>query len=486
MMLEPAMSNDPDQNHLMHEETTVPGDPMLGRTLGGKYAVQRLLGSGGMGAVYLGVQNPVGREVAIKVIPPAPGGRNGAAADLEMRFLREARALATLDHPGIVTFHDSGVEPDGTLYLVMEFLRGESLKERLVRHGAMPVQTGLNRMLMICDAVAHAHGRGLVHRDLKPENMMLVGGHDAERVKILDFGIAKIQAESGQADLGATRAGIVLGTPRYMAPEQIHSAPVTPATDVYSLGVLLFEMLAGRPPFDAPSAFALLSMHAREPVPPLPEHVPESVWHVVARAMAKEPVHRFSDARQMALALMPLLSSLPVDASLPITDETAMATVEMSTTSVVAGEALRAQGPAHGTKRGGAGRWLLAAAGLAALVGGAVFGLRDGGPAPDAPAPDTAAPAVVRLAITPGAEPAEKTPKAPPTKAVADPLQGVIEALTARRWEMAASTVEILLTSGSDAVEVRHRIETDPRFESLRKHPRVAPLLAAPPSGAPK
>ena len=474
------MSNDPDhaRSQSLNEETTVPADPMIGRLIGGRYPVLRLLGTGGMGAVYLGVQQPIGREVAIKVIPPAASDRSGAASDLEMRFLREARALATLDHPGIVTFHDSGVEPDGTLYLVMEFLRGESLKERLTRHGAMPVQQALSRMLMICDAVAHAHVRGLVHRDLKPENMMIVGPPGAERVKVLDFGIAKIQAESGQVDLGVTRAGIVLGTPRYMAPEQIHSAPVTPATDVYSLGVLLFEMLAGRPPFDAPSAFGLLSMHAREPVPALPDHVPQSVWHVVARAMAKDPVHRFADAKEMAIAVMALLSSMPVDHSTPIEDGSIKPTVEMSTTSVVAGEALRAQavtGQISPPRR--AGRWLLAAAGGLALAGGALFGLQDGGPAEEQPVVAPLAPAVMRVAITQ----TPQTPAPPPvpaTHAGLDPLQGVLDSLAAKRWQMAASTAEVLLTSGSDTAALCRRIATEPRFESLRRHPRIAELLA--------
>jgi hypothetical protein len=480
------MSNRPESTlePLLPDATTVPGDPMLGRVLGSKFVVQRLLGAGGMGAVYVGVQHPVGREVAIKVIPPAPGGRTGAAADLEMRFLREARALATLDHPGIVTLHDSGVEPDGTLYLVMEFLRGETLKERIVRRGAMPVPVALSTMQQILAAVAHAHARGLVHRDLKPENMILAAGTHggAERLKVLDFGIAKIQAESGNADLGQTRAGIVLGTPRYMAPEQIHSAPVTPATDVYSLGVLLFEMLAGQPPFDAPSAFALLSMHAREPVPPLPPHVPEAVWHVVARAMAKEPVHRFADAAEMARHLAPLAAALPAPEVTPPEaehDETIKPTVEMSTTSMLAGEALRVRPPAPADEAGGAGsrragRVLLGVVGVAALAGGALWGLfREAEPPP--PSVDTT-PAVMQVAIAAAPETAAAPSK--PVDTPPDTLQGVIDALDAKRLEMAAARAEVLLTSGSDAPAFRARVRTEARFEALRKHPRVARILA--------
>ncbi|MCK6573655.1 serine/threonine protein kinase [Myxococcota bacterium] len=484
------MSNHPESTlePLLPDATTVPGDPMLGRVLGGKFVVQRMLGAGGMGAVYVGVQHPVGREVAVKVIPPAPGGRTGAAADLEMRFLREARALATLDHAGIVTLHDSGVEPDGTLYLVMEFLRGETLKERIVRRGAMPVPVALATMLQILSAVAHAHARGLIHRDLKPENMILAHGGrgGAERVKVLDFGIAKIQAESGNADLGQTRAGIVLGTPRYMAPEQIHSAPVTAATDVYSLGVLLFEMLAGHPPFDAPSTFALLSMHAREPVPPLPAHVPEPVWHVVARAMAKEPVHRFADAAEMARHLEPLAAAMPAPpvptAAEPEEDDGIKPTVEMSTTSMLAGEALRASprgGSAAGSdatsRSGRIRRVLLGAAGVAALAAGALWGLlRD--VEPPAPPVDTT-PAVMQVAIA--AAPESKAAPAPVTQAPApEALQGIIDALDAKRLEMAAARAEVLLTSGSDAPAFRARVRTEPRFDALRRHPRVARILA--------
>jgi len=484
------MSNDPDDSRVppLPETKAFPEDPMIGRVLGGKFLVQRLLGSGGMGAVYVGVQHPVGREVAVKVIPPASGGRTGAAADLEMRFLREARALATLDHAGIVTLHDSGVERDGTLYLVMEFLRGETLKERIVRRGAMPVPVALATMQQILSAVAHAHTRGLIHRDLKPENMILAHGGrgGTERVKVLDFGIAKIQAESGNADLGQTRAGIVLGTPRYMAPEQLHSAPVTAATDVYALGVLLFEMLAGHPPFDASSTFVLLSMHARDPVPPLPAHVPEAVWHVVARAMAKEPVHRFADAAEMARHLEPLVAAMPArsvpEAAEPEEDEAVMTTAEMSTTSMLAGEALcasppgRSAGASGETVRGGrTARILLGVAGVAALAGGALWGVfREVEPA--APPVDTT-PAVMQVAIA--AAPESKTAAVSPTPAPApEALQGIIDALQAKRLEMAAARAEVLLTSGTEAKAFRIRVRTEPPFEALRKHPRIARILA--------
>lgn len=245
---------------------------MIGTTLG-NYQILNLIGQGGMGSVYEAIQNPIGRRVAIKVLHAE------YANDREVlkRFFNEARAANLVNHPSIVQVSDYGQFPNGSPYLVMEYLDGETLADRLEKVGGkLPIESALYVGWQLASALGAAHTSGIVHRDLKPSNIMLVSDalmSGGIRVKILDFGVAKLaQRTSNSAN---TRTGTVLGTPMYMSPEQcIGSDQVDGKTDVYALGIILYQVLAGAPPFAADSDLAVLNMQVSDPVPPLRSRAP--------------------------------------------------------------------------------------------------------------------------------------------------------------------------------------------------------------------
>ncbi len=260
-----------------------------------------ILGAGGMGAVYRAVQQPVGREVALKVIRAGAGDGLG----VQRRFELEAEVVARLEHPNTVTLYDFGVQNDGTLYMVLELVRGRPLSAEIQR-GPMPYARAAWIIAEVLDALVEAHGLGLVHRDLKPANIMLSQTRwGSEGVRVLDFGIAKaVGGEAAAADQ-LTQTGMVCGTPRYMAPEQAMGKEIGPWTDLYAMGVVLWTCLTGRPPFEADNTFEILLAHRQQPVPPMAPGlgVPEVLVAVVERALAKAPRDRFPDARGMAEAL---------------------------------------------------------------------------------------------------------------------------------------------------------------------------------------
>lgn len=266
----------------------------------GPYKIVRKIGEGGMGAVYEAQQEPIGRRVAVKILHP----KYAAEPSIAARFLNEARAVNLVDHPGVVQISDYGQMPDGTAYLVMEFLKGETLNQRVKRPGGLGLPDIVRLSRQIASALAAAHEKGIFHRDLKPDNVMLVPDPDAdmpgrERVKLLDFGIAKVaQAENDEKNGGQapkTATDVVMGTPRYMAPEQCRGGvAIDGKADVYSLGVMLYEMLAGRPPFTGASG-EVLAMHIYETPPPLRQfapHLPEEFTNLVHRLIAKKKEDR--------------------------------------------------------------------------------------------------------------------------------------------------------------------------------------------------
>ncbi len=278
-----------------------PTDPFLGTEVGGKYAVVGIIGAGGMGAVYRAIQQPVGRPVALKVIRQAAARE----AELEQRFRKEAEAVARLKHPNTVTLHDFGVsDEDGHLYMVLEYVEGPSLEAVLKAEGRLDVGRSCRLVAGVLDALVEAHELGLVHRDLKPANIMLVettwGG---EAVKVLDFGIAKFRGSGGSASL--TRPGYVMGTAKYMSPEQAWGKQVDARSDLYAMGLVLYECLAGRPPFVRTDPLQILVAHRQEAPPPLPEElpIPAAVRDVVARSLEKRKEDRHRDARAMVEAL---------------------------------------------------------------------------------------------------------------------------------------------------------------------------------------
>ncbi len=272
-------------------------DALVGRTVQGRYRIDALLGMGGMGGVFRAHHLGLGRDVALKVLHAGVRASEIATA----RFQREARSASRLDHPNCVRVTDFGELEDGTKFLVMQLLSGEELRSRLDR--PFDPREAIDVALQILAGLAHAHAQGVVHRDLKPENVLLVQERDgARRVKLVDFGIAKL-IEGDDADPKLTRTGMLFGTPRYMSPEQAGGGKVDARTDLYAVGLLLYEMLAGHAPFAADDVASLMRMHVLVPPPPLPERVPPTLAAVVMRLLAKARADRFADAHETIAAL---------------------------------------------------------------------------------------------------------------------------------------------------------------------------------------
>ncbi len=275
----------------------VASDAMIGRWVLDQYIVRAKLGEGGMGGVYLADQPAIGRQAVIKVIHPWLS-RDKTISE---RFATEAKAAARLQNPHIVAIFNYGRMPDGTLFLAMEHLAGRTLADLLRAEGRLDSARAVGIATQCCEALAHAHLRGVVHRDLKPSNIMLVRrDRGPEFVKVLDFGIAKVDG-AGEG----TAAGAMLGTPQYMSPEQLTGKPVDGRTDLYSLGLVLYEMLTGRPPFVAENAIAYVHQHTTEVPLPLAQvrpglRVPPALEACLMRALAKSPHHRPQSAELFA------------------------------------------------------------------------------------------------------------------------------------------------------------------------------------------
>ena len=272
--------------------------------IAGRFRIEREIGTGGMGTVYLATHLGLERPVAVKIIRREFAGD----ADVADRFLREARTMAKLRHPNAAMIFDAGNLPDGRHFIVMEFVEGETLSQALARQGRFSATQTVNIATQICDVLEEAHRLGIVHRDLKPSNILL----GKRGVCVLDFGVAKVLASSAEATHthASTGSGQVVGTPRYMSPEQCLGQRVGARSDLYSLGVLLYEMLAGRPPFIDPLQSALMIKQATAPAPPLPrlrQDIPRPLAMAVHTLLAKRPEDR---PRTAALAKILLERSL--------------------------------------------------------------------------------------------------------------------------------------------------------------------------------
>ncbi|QQR46497.1 protein kinase [Myxococcus xanthus] len=286
---------------------------LVGTVLGQKYRLRQRIGVGGMGTVYEAEQLDVGRTVAVKVLRQHLLGEPAVHA----RFRREAQATAGVKHPNIVEVMDFHDAPDEPPFLVMELLKGQTLKSLLKKEGPLPVERAAAIAHQVANALVVAHQAGVVHRDIKPDNIFLVDtGTEALHVKLLDFGVARLMHEDDATALG-TESGAWVGTPSYMAPEQIRCRPVDGRADIYSLGACLYQMVTGQRPIDVADNVALLSavMHqVPAPLSGVRTDVPDGFSQVVARTLEKDPATRYADSHELAQALGPWIHAAPVAA----------------------------------------------------------------------------------------------------------------------------------------------------------------------------
>lgn len=321
----------------------VQDEDLIGRTLADRYRVERLIGAGAMGRVYQAQHIHMRKQVALKILHQ----RLSNVADMVQRFEQEAQAAAQVQHPHVAAATDFGKLPDGSFYLVLEYIEGIPLSE-LIKAGPLSLRRALSIVLQVTSALEAAHALGIVHRDLKPDNLLLVHGaadgqhgaaqgqhsaahgqrgvaHDQQAaahdyIKVLDFGIAKLPAPTDGADKPLTLAGMVYGTPEYMAPEQALGQQVDGRADIYALGVVFFEMLAGRRPYIGP-AVSLLGQQLSKPLPRMAEFVsmpvPREVEELLGEMLAPEPKNRIADVKLLTVRLVQLETSLETLASAP-------------------------------------------------------------------------------------------------------------------------------------------------------------------------
>ncbi|MFK7988115.1 MAG: protein kinase [Sandaracinaceae bacterium] len=390
-------------------------DARLGTVVDGRYVIERVLGQGGMGLVYAGRHQMLGRRLALKVLKPTVS----SDADVIERFRREAQAASAIGSPHICDVSDFGALPDGSTYFVMEFLDGPSLSAAM-EGGTLAEARALHVARQLTVALGAAHARGIVHRDLKPDNVHLVTqGGDTDFVKVLDFGIAKV----GGTDSKLTQAGQVFGTPHYMSPEQCAGREVDARTDIYALGVLLYEMVCGKVPFDADNLMGVLTKHIYEqPIAPRelspPASVSPGLEAVILRALAKNPDHRYGSMAAMETDLVALEAGSAPGALLDAMDGAARAgatTAPMPLTSVTHAAPTAPPTPTRSTVR-----WVVALAAtllFAGSVGTAALLW------PDAPVATPPAPVIDDPGVPPAVvdTPPVTEPNAPPAAEVTTP-----------------------------------------------------------------
>ncbi|WP_235879835.1 serine/threonine-protein kinase [Polyangium aurulentum] len=286
-----------------------PQDPNIGRDiLGGQFQILQKIGSGGMGSVYKAAQPAMNRMVAVKILHPKLANRK----DLVSRFRREARAMSHLTHPNTVKVLLYGELEDGSLYIVMEYLEGKNLNQVVRKEGPMSSDRAIPILIQVCGALQEAHSQGIIHRDLKPENIFLsTNGGLRDFPKVLDFGLAKVtERELRPGSVMLTQEGMVFGTPEFMSPEQAQGKPLDARSDIYSLAVILYEMLTGKLPFEARTPMEYIQHHVTKPPIALEVRVqgktfPPGLGAVIAKALEKRPEDRFPSAADFADALKP-------------------------------------------------------------------------------------------------------------------------------------------------------------------------------------
>jgi serine/threonine protein kinase len=402
-------------------------DAWIGRVLSNVYRIEAKIGEGGMGAVYAARHVHLGKQYAVKVLT-AQIANNKTAIE---RLKQEAIAASSIDHDNIVDVTNFDTAEDGSVFIVMEYLRGESLASRL-GNGPIKLHDTLAIAQQISGALGAAHARGIVHRDLKPENVFLTKKGDVERVKVLDFGISKVKSAEAEG-VRMTRTGQLVGTPLYMSPEQARGeTDIDHRVDVYALGVMLYEMLAGVPPFDGRNYFELLWKHGNEKPEPIAArnpnvYVPDVLSAVVMRALAKERKERYQTMEELAQAMYAAVPEVPMGAtslppSMPPTSDPSIrisvATPRAATdggerkavhTAMSSSDALRASQPKVDASTGSRRTMIVAGGSLIALVAvAAIFASMTSTP-------------VETPAETPVVPPVALTPPVPVPDVVADP-----------------------------------------------------------------
>jgi serine/threonine-protein kinase len=405
--------------------TPRPHPSRLGEIVGGKYKVVRLLAAGGMGAVYEAQHTVVKRRFAIKFLHPDLAARR----DILTRFQREAEAAGALESENVAAAVDFGIVPDGTPYIVMELLAGESLESLIAREKTLPVTRAADLVAQACRGVQAAHAAGIVHRDLKPQNLFVCRRQDGtDLVKVLDFGVAKLQAINEGSGQTGTGTGAVLGTPSYMSPEQARGASVVDhRADVYALGAILYQLVSGQKPHPGDSNNAILYHISTQPPVPLATVKPElapALVEIVERALAPDPDARPASAEALGAALAPVAGRevWPEAKPAPAIDATPIDTSPA--------------GAPRAPKRAG----VVAAATfvvVVALVAVARFGRTPAPeaapPAPVATQPSPPPPAATTRNDTPPIPPAPETPPAPPVQAAGAPAAAAVRAGTRTR-----------------------------------------------------
>jgi eukaryotic-like serine/threonine-protein kinase len=329
------------------QQQQIPTLPKPGDLVGGRFRITRLVGSGGFGSVFQAMQENVGRDVALKFLAPSVAKD---PVNIE-RFRREAFHVSQLRHPNTITLYDYGQTEDGNFYMVMELLEGTSLAETIQKEGAIERSRAAHIFIQILKSLTEAHQRGLVHRDLKPENIHLCEMFgEQDYVKVLDFGVAKLtMLEGGDEEEKLTRAGRIFGTPMYMSPEQACAEPITTATDIYALGLLLFEMLTGLPPVTGRNRMDVIHKQIREEVPKLtPELKGTPLGDIIRKATHKRPEDRFRDAPALSEAFYDALRRMRImpAARGSTRPEISLLTLDPEPARVLAAAAARAGQPA--------------------------------------------------------------------------------------------------------------------------------------------
>ena len=292
------------------------GDPFIGRTIAGKFRIESLLGEGGMGMVYKATQVNLGKTIVLKVLRPSLVSDERTV----QRFQREARAASRLNHANSIGIIDFGQSPDdGSMYIAMEYCNGHDLHHILSREWPLEEGRIIRIMAQVLSALAEAHAHGVIHRDLKPENIMVEKRRDEpDFVKVLDFGIAKITDTTGEEGQALTRAGFVCGTPEYMSPEQARGAQIDHRSDLYAVGVIIYQLVTGLLPFDSESAVGFATAHLTQEVPPIRKRRPEArcsqpLERLVMRALSKDPAQRPQTADDFRESLLSLAPGAPAE-----------------------------------------------------------------------------------------------------------------------------------------------------------------------------